>query len=140
MRIKKLHPNFTLPIKGTDRSGAHDIFMPEMGFIDHGNTAVVPLGFAAAVPAGHVALLLPRSGVGTKEGLELNNTCGVIDEDYTGEWKATLRTKNGKAFAWGANQRLLQFLIVPVTHVTLELVDELDATVRGEGGFGSTGK
>lgn len=97
------------------------------------------LGFAAAVPDGYVGVLLPRSSTGAKHGLELNNTCGVIDSDYRGEWKAAIRTKSGIPFAWQAGDRILQFMIVPLAQVSLELVDSLDETNRGTGGFGSTG-
>lgn len=139
MRIKKIHPGFVLPIKSTERAGAFDIHMPISGCTSNQVTKI-GLGFAAEVPENHVALIFPRSGVGAKNGLELNNTCGVIDSDYRGEWIATIRTKNGERFEWEAGDRLLQFLIVPVAEVTLELADELDTTERGTGGFGSTGK
>jgi dUTP pyrophosphatase len=139
MRIKPIHPAFIMPIKGSNHAGAYDIYMPEEGFAD-GIAKPFGLGFAAAVPAGHVALLLPRSSSGGKFGLELNNSCGVIDSDYRGEWKAMLRTKPSLPFTWNAGDRILQFLIVPVTQVDLELTDELDATERGTGGFGSTGQ
>lgn len=99
----------------------------------------VGLGFAAKVPDGHVALLLPRSSWGSK-GLDLMNTCGVIDSDYTGEWKATLRDKTARGIEWKVGERLLQFLVVPVLSIVPELVESLDPTVRGEGGFGSTDK
>lgn len=72
--------------------------------------------------------------------MELNNTCGVIDSDYRGEWRAALRTKSGIPFHWEAGDRILQFMIIPVADVKLELVDELDETDRGSGGFGSSGK
>lgn len=127
-----------MPTKGTPESGAFDIYMPEGGTAD-GTSQMVGLGFAAAVPEGHVALLLPRSSVGAKYSLELNNTCGVIDSDYRGEWKAALRTKSGLKFGWIPGERLLQFLIVPVVSVTLERVRSLDETNRGSGGFGSSG-
>lgn len=140
MRIKSLHPAFIMPTKGSEQAAAHDIYMPEGGEASGLTNTMTPLGFSAEVPAGHVALLLPRSSTGAKFGLELNNTCGVIDADYRGEWKAALRTKNDKAFTWSAGDRILQFLIVPVVSVTLEQVDELDDTSRGEGGFGSSGK
>lgn len=113
--------------------------MPEDGMAD-GNSSMFGLGFAAAVPLGHVALLLPRSSTGAKYGLELNNSCGVIDSDYRGEWKAALRTKSGERLHWNAGDRVLQFLIVPVASVTLKQVDSLDITERGSGGFGSSGQ
>lgn len=139
MRIKALHTNFIMPTKGSDKAGAFDIFMQEPGSIN-GKSQLIGLGFAAAVPEGHVALLLPRSSTGAKFGLELNNTCGVIDSDYRGEWKAALRTKDGNEYSWQVGDRLLQFLIVPVANVDLIQVDELDETERGTGGFGSTGQ
>ena len=140
MRIKQIHPKFKLPIKSTQGAGAFDIYMPESGSVFGNVPTPVPLGFAAKVPDGHVALILPRSGVGTRDGLELNNTCGIIDSDYLGEWKAFLRTKSGKHFSWNAGDRVLQFLIVPVSNETLELTDDLGESSRGSGGFGSTGK
>lgn len=139
MRIQQLNSGFIMPTKGTEKSGAYDIYMPEPGLVD-GESRLYGLGFAAEVPENHVALILPRSGTGAKYGLELNNTCGVIDSDYRGEWKAALRTKNTKAFSWQAGERLLQFLIVPVSTVKLELVTELTETDRGNGGFGSSGQ
>lgn len=136
MRIKSLHNNFIMPTKGTDGAGAFDIYMPEAGETGE----LVGLGFSAEVPKNHVALILPRSSAGVKQGIELRNTCGVIDSDYRGEWKAAVQTKSGDLFCWNAGDRLLQFLIVPVADVQLELVDELDETARGSGGFGSSGK
>lgn len=141
MNIKPLHANFRMPTKGTEQAGAYDLYMPAAGSLfPHADYAVmVPLGFAAEVPEGHVALLLPRSGVGAKQGLALNNTCGVIDSDYRGEWVAALRTHNGRPVKWAAGDRLIQMLIVPVANVELQQVDELNETRRGDGGFGSSG-
>lgn len=139
MHIQSLHQAFIMPTKASDKAGAFDIFMPEAG-IANGTSQLVGLGFAAAVPEGHVGLLLPRSSSGAKHGLELNNTCGVIDSDYRGEWKAAMRTKSGVPFKWEAGDRVLQFMLVPVANITLTQVDSLDETARGTGGFGSTGK
>lgn len=139
MRIKPKHINFICPKKGSNKAGAFDIYMPEDGFAHEHTARRIGLGFAAEVPDGYVALILPRSGVGSSHGVELNNTCGVIDSDYRGEWIATLRTKAGH-YHWNAGDRVLQFLIVPVADVTLEVVDELTETERGTGGLGSSGK
>lgn len=139
MKVQALNTGFIMPTKGTEQSGAYDIYMPQEGIAD-GNSKLFGLGFAAEVPPGHVALLLPRSSAGAKFGVELNNTCGVIDSDYRGEWKAAIRTKNGDSFGWAAGDRLLQFMIVPVAQVELELVDSVSKTDRGAGGFGSTGQ
>jgi dUTP pyrophosphatase len=139
VQIKPLHTGFIMPTKGSCEAGAIDLYMPEAGTAT-GTSQLFGLGFAAAVPPGHVALLLPRSGTGAKHGLELNNTCGVIDSDYRGEWKAALRTKGGIPFSWAAGDRILQCLVVPVVSLKLELVDDLDETSRGTGGFGSSGQ
>lgn len=140
MRIQAIHPNFIMPTKGTEQAGAFDIYMPEAGSTTNKQANLIGLGFKAEVPEGHVALLLPRSGAGAKFGVELNNTCGVIDSDYRGEWKAAIKTKNLEYFQWEAGERLLQFLVVPVANVILEQVEELSTTDRGTGGFGSSGK
>ena len=139
MRIQQMHSAFIMPNKGSEYSGAFDIYMPEAGSASS-VSRLYPLGFAAEVPLGHVALLLPRSSAGSKKGIELTNTCGVIDSDYRGEWMAAIKIKDGFFYTeWQAGERLLQFLIVPVAKVELELVDSLESTDRGAGGFGSSG-
>lgn len=142
MNIKPLHSNFQLPTKGTAGAGAYDLYMPEGGCIYKGEAegVMVGLGFAAEVPYGHVAVLLPRSGTGAKFGVALNNTAGIIDSDYRGEWMVSIRLHNDNPFKWNAGDRLFQMLIVPVADVTLNQVDALNDTSRGAGGFGSSGK
>lgn len=139
MNIKPLSPNFIIPQKSSEKAGAFDLFMPESGQIS-GNPTIIPLGFATAIPENHIGLMFPRSGCGTKFGVELTNTCGIIDSDYRGEWKASLKTKDSKIFTWSRGDRVLQFLIVPVADIILNVTDTLDDTRRGAGGFGSTGK
>jgi dUTP pyrophosphatase len=137
MRIQLAHPDAIMPTKGTNGAGAWDIYMPTDGEVQ-GNAVMVDLGFRAAVPPGFAALLLPRSSAGAKFGVELNNTCGVIDSDYRGNWLAALKTKSGIPFKWSKGERVLQFLVVPVYAGGLELVESLEDTDRA-GGFGSTG-
>lgn len=138
MQIKALHHNFIMPTKGSAGAAAFDVYMPEPGMAS-GVAKPFGLGFSAAIPPGFVVLLLPRSSAGAKFGLDLNNTCGVIDSDYRGEWKAFLRTKDSQEFPWKAGERVLQFILVPVPEVNLVLVENLEGTERGTGGFGSTG-
>lgn len=142
MNIKPLHPNFKCPVYSSDNAGGMDLFMPTRGSANKQDARAteVGLGFAAAVPEGHVALLLPRSGAGAKKGVSLNNTVGVIDADYRGEWKAYIRNRNLAPLKWDAGDRLLQAVIVKAEQVSLDIVDELDDTARGEGGIGSTGE
>lgn len=140
MKFVALHPNFQLPTKGSNAAGGYDIYMPEAGVYHGAQPVQVPLGFAAEVPPGYVAMILPRSSTGFKHGVEVNNTCGIIDADYRGEWFASIRTKNNWAYKWEAGDRVFQYLLVPVLESEPELVLELNTTERGTGGIGSTGK
>lgn len=140
MKVLAFHENFRMPTKGTQGAGAYDIYMPEAGSASDHSPTRVSLGFAAEVPEGYVAMIFPRSGVGAKHGLELNNTCGIIDSDYRGEWIATLKTKHFPAFKWEAGDRILQYLLVPVLDSPPERVHTLTPTFRGNAGFGSTGE
>ena len=141
MKIKRIasEENFIMPKKGKEGDAGWDIYMPSAGTAT-GYPQLIPLGFSLAIPKGWVALLLPRSGTGAKYGLELNNTCGIIDSNYRGEWKACLRTKGGDVCSWNQGDRLLQFVIVQHLDEELELVEELDETNRGSTGFGDSGK
>lgn len=139
MKIQQLHNNFQMPTRGSAHAAGYDIVMPESGSIERGQAVKVPLGFAAEVPEGYMAILMPRSSVGFKNGLELHNTAGIIDSDYRGEWFASLHIKTGTEFRWEAGTKLLQFILVPVHTPELQLVDSVSETVRGTGGLGSTG-
>lgn len=140
MKFLAHHQNFQLPTKGTEGAGAYDIYMPEDGKANDYEGTKVLLGFSAEVPAGYVALILPRSGVGSEKGLELNNTCGVIDSDYRGEWFVVLKTKHFPGYKWSAGDRILQYLLVPALDSPPERVHVLSPTNRGSNGGGSTGK
>jgi dUTP pyrophosphatase len=140
MKFLAIHPDFQLPTRASSGAGGYDIYMPEGGCVREFQAIKVGLGFAAEVPPGFAAFILPRSGVGTKHGLELNNTCGIIDSDYRGEWVATLKVKHFPGFAWAAGDRLLQYLLVPVLDSPPERVHTLTTTLRDTGGFGSTGQ
>ena len=98
----------------------------------------LPLGFAMAIPAGYVGLMVPRSSTGSK-GLALANTMGVIDAGYRGEVVAKLVNRGINTLNFQAGDRILQLLLMPVSVATAVEVAELDETVRGKGGFGSTG-
>lgn len=147
MKIQRLHPDFALPIRGSEHGAGYDLYMPESGEARHGIITTVGLGFATEIPEGFAALLMTRSSAGGK-GLELVNTIGLIDSDYRGEWKAKLTVKpvmtdswDAGLIRWRAGERLLQFILVPVGILTqgFQLVESVAKTERGEGGFGSTG-
>lgn len=145
MRIKPLVPNFIPPEYKRDASGGLDIYLQADASLVVGVDNILNLGFAAEVPEGHVALLVPRSSSGMR-GLALRNTVGVIDADYRGEWIAHIVVDDkgdnsfGSTINYSRGDRILQALIVPCTRVTVELSESLTVTGRGDGGFGSTGK
>lgn len=145
MQVVPMHPLFQAPQRSTTGAGAYDLFMPVAGKVHaRMNWAspthqLVGLGFAAKVPEGCVAMIMPRSGAGAKHGIELRNTVGIIDSDYTGEWMVAVKQKEGGDFSWAAGERLFQYVIVPVVHSDPVIVDSLATTERDAGGFGSTG-
>lgn len=139
MEIIKLHPNLITPERGTEGAAGYDLFMPTYGTNFDSPQGLVGLGFAAKVPVGFVALILPRSSAGVKAGVFLGNTVGVIDSDYEGEWKVNIRTRDNQAISWAAGERLFQFVILPISTPELQFVEKFStSSERGEGGFGST--
>lgn len=104
-----------------------------------GARALVPTGFAMALPAGYEAQIRPRSGLAYKHGVTCLNTPGTIDADYRGEVKVLLINHGETAFTINRGERIAQMVIAPITQPGFSRVDELSETVRGAGGFGSTG-
>ena len=105
------------------------------------NSAMVPTGIAIQLPGSeYVALVYARSGLAVKHGVTLSNCVGVIASAYRGEIKVGLVNLSGKAYTIEPGERIAQLVITPVTQANIQLVDELDNTDRGAGGFGSTGK
>lgn len=101
--------------------------------------ALVPTGFAMALPAGYEAQIRPRSGLAYKNGITCLNTPGTIDADYRGEVKVLLINHGTENFTITRGERIAQMVIAPITQPDFALVETLDDTARGEGGFGSTG-
>ena len=136
---------FIKPEYKTEYSAGMDIYLQEDVTLVIGADNVIHLGFAAEVPEGYAAILLPRSSAGMK-GISLRNTAGVIDSDYRGEWIAHIvidqNQDNALLDEWHYKRgdRLIQCLIVPVKKVDIELTESVSVTARGDGGFGSTGK
>ena len=104
-----------------------------------GERALVPTGMAMALPAGYEAQIRPRSGLAYKHGITCLNTPGTIDADYRGEVKVLLINHGTEAFAINRGERIAQMVIAPITQPEFERVTDLSDTVRGAGGFGSTG-
>ena len=108
--------------------------------IEPGRIRTVPTRLSMAIPAGYEAQVRPRSGLATKSGVTLPNAPGTIDSDYRGEVLVPLINLGSEAFTVTHGMRVAQLVIAPVAQVTIEETTELDATARGEGGFGSTGR
>lgn len=102
--------------------------------------ALVPTGLALALPAGFEAQVRPRSGLAAKHGITVLNSPGTVDADYRGEVKVILVNLSNEPFTIGRGERIAQMVIAPVTQASLVEVEALDATARGAGGFGSTGR
>jgi dUTP pyrophosphatase len=106
-----------------------------------GQTTLVPTGMAIHLAdPGLAAIILPRSGLGHKHGIVLGNLVGLIDSDYQGELMVSAWNRGHESFTLNPLDRIAQLVVVPVLQVGFNIVDEFDASARGEGGFGSTGK
>ena len=107
--------------------------------LDPGARALVPTGLTIALPAGYEAQIRPRSGLALKHGISVPNTPGTIDSDYRGELKVILINHGTQPFAIQRGDRVAQLVLAPVVQAAWAEVDALDETLRGAGGFGSTG-
>ena len=106
-----------------------------------GESQLVPSGIAIHVgDPGYAAVILPRSGLGAKNGIVLGNLVGLIDSDYQGPLMVSLWNRGKSAFTIQPMDRIAQLVVVPVVQVEFEVVEEFAASARGSGGFGSTGK
>lgn len=106
-----------------------------------GETRLIPTGMAIHLAdPGYAALILPRSGLGHKHGIVLGNLVGLIDSDYQGQLMVSAWNRGAQAFELSPLERLAQLVIVPVVQAEFNVVDDFEASHRGEGGFGSTGR
>lgn len=147
LKIKALSPKIgreiPAPFYATPGSAAMDLHacVDEAVTIPAGGRAVIPTGLAIALPsADFVALVFARSGLGIKHGVAPANCVGVIDSDYRGEVMVGLQNSGKEDYTVSPGDRIAQLMITPVVQAQLRLVDELDETERGAGGFGSTGQ
>lgn len=105
-----------------------------------GERAMIPTGFAIALPDGYEAQVRPRSGLAARHGITCLNTPGTIDCDYRGEVSVILINLGQEAVEIARGERIAQMVIAPVSHASFQEVESLDETARGAGGFGSTGR
>ena len=128
------------PAYATDGAAGMDVVAAEDVTLAPGARHAVATGYAMAIPHGYEVQVRPRSGLALKHGITCLNTPGTIDSDYRGEVKVILANLGRDPFEVKRGERIAQLVPAPVQHVTLDLVDDLDATARGAGGFGSTGR
>ena len=142
IRVKKLAPNAVLPSYGTNEAAGADLYacLEDTVSIAPGEVCWVGTGIALEVPKGCAGLIYARSSLGVKRGLAPANKVGVIDSDYRGEIRVVLLNHSNQVQTVSPGERIAQLIITPVLTPAYEEVDELSDTVRGVGGFGSTGK
>lgn len=141
VEIKKLDERAIIPTYGTEFSAGADIYalLDEPLTINPGETKFIHTGLAIAIPEGFVGLNFARSGMASKRGLAPANKVGVIDCDYRGEVMVALHNHGIEPQTIEHGDRVAQMVFVPYYAAEFELKDELSETIRGEGGFGSTG-
>ena len=143
LRIKKLNENAVIPSYGSPYSAGADLYAvldrDKIEIPPH-ETYLVHTGLAFEIPEGYVGLVFARSGLATKRGLAPANKVGVIDADYRGEVMVSLHNHSNTLQEIDNGERIAQIAIVPFLKADFEEADELTDTVRGAGGFGSTGK
>lgn len=141
VRFKKLSENAVVPSYGTTYSAGADLYsaMQEDVIIAPETTKFIKTGIAIEIPEGLVGLIYARSGMACKKGLAPANKVGVIDSDYRGEIMVALYNHSDSAVTVAKGDRIAQLVLTPYIKADFEEADELDDTVRGDGGFGSTG-
>jgi len=140
--IKKLNPEAKLPSYKTKGSSGMDLMalVDDKIIIKPNSSELISTGLSIAIPEDLEIQIRPRSGLAAKHSISVLNTPGTIDSDYRGELKIILYNHSNKDFIVNKNDRVAQIVLVPVLKVDFEEVQELPETVRGSGGFGSTGK
>ena len=140
--LKRLHPDATPPRRMTEGAAGYDLFacVPEPIVLAPRGRALVPTGWAVAIPAGYEGQVRPRSGLAHKYGITMLNAPGTVDSDYRGELKVPLANMGSEPFTVEHGDRIAQMVFAAVADAQWEEVADLPTADRGEGGFGSTGK
>lgn len=142
INIKRLTEKAILPERGSAYAAGYDLFadVNESVEIQPHETKMIGTGLAMGIPEGYFGGIFARSGLSSKEGLRPANCVGVVDADYRGEVKVALHNDGEVVREIKAGQKIAQLVVVPFLGVEFDEVEELSETVRGVGGFGSTGK
>ena len=138
--VKRLDPDLPLPHRAHPEDAGADLYSAEDVTLQPGERALIGTGIAIALPVGTVGLIHPRSGLAAKQGLSIVNTPGTIDAGYRGELKVCLiNTDRSEPIVITRGMRIAQLVVQRVELASFQEVDELDETIRGAGGYGSTG-
>ena len=140
--IKKLDPLVKLPSYKSEGASGMDLmaFIKDQINIKPKTSSLIPTGLSIAFPKEYEIQIRPRSGLAAKNNISVLNTPGTIDSDYRGELKVIIYNHGNKDFIINNGDRIAQMVLVPILKMEFEEVDSLPNTVRGQGGFGSTGK
>ncbi len=140
--IKKLDPKVALPSYKTKGASGMDLiaFVKEKIVIKPQTSALIPTGLSVAFSEDYEIQIRPRSGLAAKNNISVLNSPGTIDSDYRGELKIIIFNHSNHDFIVNNNDRVAQMVLTPIAKIELEEANELPKTLRGEGGFGSTGK
>lgn len=141
VNIKKINENAVIPTYGSEFSAGADLYAcnGEDTAIGPHKTVMIHTGLAMEIPEGYVGLVCARSGLASKRGLAPANKVGVIDSDYRGELMVALHNHSDEEAVVEDGERIAQLVIIPYLAAEFAVKDELEETVRGTGGFGSTG-
>jgi dUTP pyrophosphatase len=140
LRVRRLHPDALLPTRAYDGDAGLDLYALEPVRLDPGQRAAVRTGIAIEIPPGQAGLVLPRSGLAARHGIALVNAPGLIDAGYRGEVHVLLlNTDRASPFTLDAGDRIAQLVLVRIEAPEVCEVEELAASERGTGGFGSSG-
>src|SRR5438034_2135523 len=137
--VKRLDPDLPLPRYARASDAGLDLHAAERVVIEPGGRALVRTGVAVAIPPGYAGLVLPRSGLAFRHGVTVLNAPGLIDAGYRGEVKVLLVNHDHETATFARGERIAQLVIQPIAHARLDIVEDLPASQRGDGGFGSTG-
>lgn len=142
VKVKKLYENAKLPVYGTEFSAGADLCacLDAPVTLQPGETRLISVGIAMELPEGYAGLVYARSGLASKRGLAPANKVGVVDSDYRGEFFVPLHNHSAVPQTVEPNERIAQMIITPYLTAHFVETDTLSDTVRGEGGFGSTGR
>lgn len=142
VQIKKLNPGAKIPEYKTAGSSGVDLvaLIEKTITINSGESKIIPTGLSVAIPSDLEIQIRPRSGLAAKSNISILNTPGTIDSDYRGEIKIILFNHGAKEFTVNNGDRIAQMVLMPVLKFEFDEVSEINDTVRGSGGFGSTGR